>query len=53
MVRVLLAGGAKVDSKVAGGFTALHIAAESGSEAMAQLLLKVGEGLPCRCTLQP
>ena len=49
MVKVLLAGGAKVDSVVQGGFTALHIAAESGNQEMVQLLLKVRRSCNDKC----
>lgn len=41
VVRMLLAAGAKAGATVAGGFTALHIAAESGNMEVVELLLQV------------
>lgn len=41
VVRMLLAAGAKAGAAVAGGFTALHIAAESGNMEVVELLLQV------------
>jgi ankyrin repeat protein len=42
IVRALVEGGADVNARQHGGFTALHAAAQEGNEAMASLLLEKG-----------